>query len=75
MPGKDGFAVCKELKDSPQYKSFSKIPVLLLTVFPHGMDKTHIPLAAGADTEAEDYVQKPVSPQELLKRVRALLKK
>jgi len=33
MPGKDGFAVCKELKENPHYYFFSKIPVLLLTVF------------------------------------------
>ncbi len=37
MPGKDGFTVCKELKGNPHYYFFSKIPVLLLTVFPHGI--------------------------------------
>src|SRR4030042_7134769 len=75
MPRKDGFAVCKELKESPRYKSFSKIPVILLTVFPHGMEKTRIPLSAGVDMEAEGYVQKPVKPQEMLKKARELLTK
>ena len=75
MPGKDGFAVCKELKENPHYHFFSKIPVLLLTVFPKGHEKTNIPIMAGVTTEAEDYAQKPVRPEELLKQVEELLKK
>ena len=75
MSGKDGFAVCKILKEDPHYYFFSKIPVLLLTVFPRGMEKVNIPLSAGVTTEAEDYAQKPVSPEELLRRADELLKK
>ena len=75
MPGKDGFTVCKELKEDPRYYFFSKIPVLLLTVFPGGMEQTKLPLSVGMTTEAEDYIQKPFEPDELLKRVEALLKK
>jgi len=75
MPGKDGFAVCKELKENPHYHFFSKIPVLLLTVFPRGIGKTNIPLSAGVTTEADGYVQKPVNPEELLKQAEELLKK
>jgi DNA-binding response OmpR family regulator len=75
MPGMDGFAVCKELKENPHYHFFSNIPVLLLTIFPRGMEETQIPLSAGATMEAEDYVQKPVKPEELLNRTEALLKK
>ena len=47
MPGKDGFAVCKDLKENPHYYFFSKIPVLLLTVFPGGMEQTKLPLSVG----------------------------
>lgn len=75
MPEKDGFAVCKELKENPHYYFFSKIPVLLLTVFPGGMEQTKLPLSVGMTTEAEDYIQKPFEPDELLKRAEALLKK
>ncbi len=75
MPGKDGFAVCKELKENPHYYFFSKIPVLLLTVFPRGMEETNIPLSAGVTTEAESYIQKPVTPEELLRQAEELLKK
>ncbi len=75
MPGKDGFTVCKELKENPHYHFFSKIPVLLLTVFPRGIEKVNIPLSAGVTTEAEGYVQKPVSPEKLLRQAEELLKK
>ncbi|HEX74312.1 MAG TPA: response regulator [Dehalococcoidia bacterium] len=75
MPGKDGFAVCKELKENPHYYFFSDIPVLMLTVFPRGIEQTNIPLSAGVTTEAEGYVQKPVNPEELLSQAEELLKK
>ena len=75
MPEKDGFAVCKELKENPHYYFFSNIPVLLLTVFPGGIEETKLPLSVGMATEAEDYIQKPVNPEELLKRAEELLKK
>jgi len=74
MPEKDGFTVCKELKENPHYYFFSKIPVLLLTVFGHGVEQTNIPLSAGVTTKADDYVQKPVEPEELLRRAEELLK-
>ena len=75
MPGKDGFAVCKELKENPHYHFFSNIPVLMLTVFPGGIEETNVPLWAGVTTEAEDYIRKPVIPEELLERAEELLKK
>ncbi|MFC1864653.1 response regulator transcription factor [Chloroflexota bacterium] len=75
MPEKDGFTVCKELKENPRYYFFSKIPVLLLTAFGRGVEETNIPLSAGVNTQAEDYVPKPVSPEELLRRAEELLKK
>jgi len=54
MPGKDGFAVCRELRENPHYHFFSQIPVMLLTVFPRGMEKTNIPLSAGITTQADE---------------------
>ena len=75
MPGKDGFAVCKELKTDPRYYFFSKIPVLMLTVFPDDRDKARLSLLEGMTMEAEDYIQKPATPEELLRRVEKLLKK
>ena len=75
MPVKDGFSVCKELKENPHYHFFSKIPVLMLTVFPGDREKAALSVQEGMTMEAEDYIQKPVSPEELLRRAEKLLKK
>lgn len=73
MPGKNGFAVCKELKTDPRYHFFSKIPVLMLTVYPDDREKAGLSLREGMIMEAEDYIQKPVTPDELLRRAEELL--
>jgi DNA-binding response OmpR family regulator len=75
MPGKHGFDVVHELKTEEKYHFFSNIPVLMLTVYPEDREKMHLSLREGMMMEAEDYLQKPVDPQELLKRVQDLLKK
>jgi len=71
MPTKDGFTVCEQLKGDPQ---LSKIPVLILTSFAERGGETNIPVSAGLTLEAEDYIDKPVSPDELLSRVERMLK-
>lgn len=75
MPGKHGFDVCHELKTDEKYHFFSSIPVLMLTVYPEDREKMHLSMREGMMMEAEDYLQKPVDAQELLKRVEDLLKK
>ena len=75
MPKKNGFAVCKELKENPHYHFFSKIPVLMLTVYPDDREQAALSMQEGMIMEAEDYIQKPVSPEELLSRAEKLLKK
>ena len=72
MPTKDGFTVCEQLKGDAE---LSKIPVLMLTAFAETGQETNIPFSAGLTLEAEDYIDKPVSPDELLKRVEKLLKR
>ena len=75
MPGKHGFEVCRELKTDEKYHFFSNIPVLMLTVYPEDREKAHLSIREGMMMEAEDYLQKPVDPQELVNRVEGLLKK
>lgn len=75
MPGKHGFDVCRELKTDAKYYFFSHIPVLMLTVYPEDREKAHLSMREGMLMEAEDYLQKPFDPQELLKRVEELLKR
>ncbi len=72
MPDKDGFTVAEQLKKDPQ---LSKIPTLMLTAFATKGRETSIPVSRGYALETEDYIDKPVSPQELLARVEKHLKK
>lgn len=72
MPNQDGFDVCKQIK---QDKELADIPVIMLTSFAQQRGKTNIPVSAGLELEAEGYIDKPVSPEELLKQVGAQLKK
>ena len=72
MPTKDGFTVCEQLKGDPQ---LSKIPVLIMTSFAEKKGETNIPVSEGFALEAEDYIDKPVAPDELLRRVEKMLKK
>ena len=65
LPGKDGFTVCKELRESDILT-----PILMLTAKDTLEDKV-IGLSDGAD----DYLTKPFSFEELLARIRALLRR
>ena len=72
MPVKDGFSAAEQFKKDPQ---LSKIPVIMLTSYSSRRSETSIPVSRGLELEAEDYVEKPVSPQELLNRVEKYLKR
>ncbi len=72
MPIEDGFTAAEQLKEDPQ---LSKIPVLMLTGFAAKRGGTSIPVSRGYALEVDDYIEKPVSPEELLARVEKHLKK
>ena len=72
MPMQDGFSACEQLKKDPE---LSGIPILIMTSFSEKGKETNIPTSAGFGLEAEDYADKPISPDELLKRVENLLSK
>ena len=72
MPVKDGFTAAEQLKKDPQ---LSKIPILMLTGFAAKRGGTGIPVSRGFTLETEDYIEKPVSPEELLARVEKYLEK
>ena len=71
MPIKDGFMAAEQLKKDPE---LSKIPTLMLTSFSARRGETSIPVSQGLTLDAEDYIDKPVSPKELLARVEKYLK-
>jgi two-component system alkaline phosphatase synthesis response regulator PhoP len=72
MPVKDGFTAAEQLKKDPEHK---RIPTLMLTAFAEKHAEASMPVSRGFTLEAEDYIEKPVSPQELLARVAKQLKK
>lgn len=65
MPKLDGFAVCAELR-----RLGHAMPVLMLTAKGQVEDRV-----TGLDAGADDYLVKPFSTEELLARVRALLRR
>ena len=65
MPGIDGLEVCRRLRASGD-----KTPVLMLTARVEVEDRV-----AGLDAGADDYVTKPFDLEELLARLRALLRR
>jgi DNA-binding response OmpR family regulator len=64
MPGMDGFTTCARIRE------FSTVPVIILTAKGEERDKVR-----GLDAGADDYIVKPFSAQELLARVRAVLRR
>ncbi len=65
MPGLDGLEVCRRLR-----RSGSRLPVLMLTARAEVENRV-----GGLDAGADDYVTKPFALDELLARVRALLRR
>jgi putative two-component system response regulator len=66
MPGRSGIELCRELKDDPNTRL---IPVILVT----GLADRDAKLQ-GIEAGADDFLNKPVDPQELFARVKSLLK-
>ena len=64
LPKLDGFELVRWLRDQ------SDVPIILLTSRRHESDRI-----AGLEMGADDYVVKPFSPQELVSRVRAVLRR
>ena len=72
MPVKDGFTAAEEFKKDPE---LSKIRVVMLTSFAEKGGETSIAASRGLTLETEDYIDKPVSPEELLNMVEKQLKR
>ncbi len=64
LPKLDGYAVCRRIRE------FSTVPIIMLTARSAEVDLIH-----GFDVGADDYLTKPFAVNELLVRVRAVLKR
>ena len=72
MPEKDGFEACRELKGDPRT---ALTPILIVTGVADYFGRTRYTKQSGMEIEAEDFISKPVDPNELVSRVVALLEK
>jgi len=66
MPKRNGLQLCRDIKSNPDT---SEIPVVLLTALTH-----RDALLEGWEAGADEYLFKPFHPQELITRIRSLLK-
>ena len=67
MPGMDGYTVCREMRADPL---LSHVPILFLTAKSKDDDKI-----TGFNAGADDYLSKPFNIDELILRVRAILRR
>jgi len=66
----DGFNMCHDLKHDDRYK---EIPVIIITAVTEVTGLKFDPETDGEYLEADDYVQKPISPDTLLAKVASFL--
>ena len=67
----DGFDLCRELKRDPELK---EIPILAVSAINEEIGMKFSPKTDGEYFQADDFLEKPVSPENLLERVEMLLK-
>jgi two-component system phosphate regulon response regulator PhoB len=67
LPLLPGIEICRQLRREPEYKT---LPIIMLTAKGEETDKLR-----GLNSGADDYITKPFSPQELIARIRAVLRR
>ena len=74
MPNMDGFTVLKTLQDG-RWSKYRETPILILSSVREDASRRRYELETALELNVDDYIEKPVSPEILIKRVDNLLKK
>jgi len=72
MPEMDGFAFCSWVRSNQEFK---QVPIVLLTGVGQHIYDTRYPLKGVMEADADEYLEKPVKPEDLLNTISRLLKK
>ena len=67
LPDMSGIEVCRQIRRRPDIKN---LPIIMLTARGEQTDRVR-----GLDTGADDYVTKPFDPEELIARIKAVLRR
>ena len=70
MPEKDGYAVCKEIKQDAKLRD---IPIVMLTAVASHVTSTRYSHYDGMSMEADDYLPKPASAEDITQSLKSLL--
>ena len=70
MPEMDGYEVCKKLKSDDKY---ADIPILMLTAVADKVSSTRYSHYDGMSMEADDYLPKPASAEDITQSIKSLL--
>lgn len=70
MPRMDGWGVIREMRSDPRYMG---VPIMVLTTVIEDASRRRYELETGIAMDIQAYIQKPVSPSELIRRVEKLL--
>lgn len=67
LPDVDGLTICRRLRSTPETQA---IPIIVVSALGSQLDRVK-----GLDTGADDYLVKPFAPEELLARIRAVMRR
>ena len=70
MPRMDGWGVIREMRSEPR---FVGVPIMVLTTVIEDASRRRYELETGIAMDVQQYIQKPVAPSELIRRVEKLL--
>ena len=70
MPRMDGWGVIREMRSEPSYMN---VPIMVLTTVIEDASRRRYELETGIAMDVQEYIQKPVAPSDLIRRVEKLL--